>query len=115
VDVARTLPVALVIAMLCACDKHATTSAGARAIPVVDDACATDADCAIYDDEPVDFPAAQTYACCPGCTHRAGNRASLASFHAACSASPPPSCAPLGCITPLVHAVCREKHCAAEK
>ncbi|HEX7604228.1 MAG TPA: hypothetical protein VF316_21565 [Polyangiaceae bacterium] len=104
-----------------ACDKNvpapaspetaaSATSAPPRSIPPLETACTTDADCTVTGLELVD--AAQTRACCPGCTNHAGSAAWKKSFDAACRASPPPMCPPIGCPMPIQTPACVAKTCA---
>ena len=88
----------------------ATPGGAPRAIPRLETACATDADCALTDEELVDSPP-QTYACCAGCTNHAGNKAWKKKFDAACLATPAPMCPPIGCAMPNQKPVCVAQKC----
>lgn len=81
-----------------------------RAIPKLETACTRDTDCVILSDEVEDHPPS-TYACCPGCTQRAGNATWYRQFQAACAASPAPQCPPIGCAMPVVRAACVANRC----
>lgn len=87
-----------------------TTPPGPRAIPQPELACSTNADCVMTSDEIVDSPP-RTYACCPGCTNRAGNVMWKKKFDAACTANPPPQCPPIGCLMQMPKPVCSAGAC----
>jgi hypothetical protein len=82
--------------------------------PALEDACKTDTDCALFDEEIADAPP-RTFTCCGGCTQRAANKEWLARFRRACEASRAPMCPPLGCAMPILQAVCSNGHCATSK
>lgn len=88
----------------------ATSPRAGRGIPAVDATCTTDADCVLTSAELTDAPP-RTYACCPGCVNRAGSKAWKARFDAACAATPPPMCPPIGCAMPIQRAVCAGGQC----
>jgi len=76
------------------------------AIPKLDAACNADADCLVVTED-IDGP----HACCGGCTQRAVNKTWNDQFTAACAASPPKSCPPIGCAMAIVHAECKSHAC----
>jgi hypothetical protein len=82
--------------------------------PALEDACKTDTDCALFDEEIADAPP-RTFTCCGGCTERAATKEWLGRFRAACQTSRPPMCPPLGCAMPLLRAVCTKGHCATSQ
>jgi hypothetical protein len=81
-----------------------------RALPKLEKMCKTNADCIVTTDEVEDDPP-RTFACCPGCTQRAGSARWEKSFEAACAASPPPMCPPISCAMSALTPVCRLNVC----